>query len=82
MFNGMRRKSGWQMSGLPWTYDLDPGKMALPEREETGKIHPRQTPRTDPPRRVWAMPYGTTSPGTQGSRVGCAGEAPLSPLDG
>jgi hypothetical protein len=42
MFNGMRRKSGWQMSGLPWTYDLDPGKMALPEREETGKIHPRQ----------------------------------------
>jgi hypothetical protein len=40
VFNGMRRKNGWQMSGLPWTYDLDPGKMALPEREETGKIHP------------------------------------------
>jgi hypothetical protein len=40
VFNGMRQKNGWQISGLPWTYDLDRGKMALPEREETGKIHP------------------------------------------
>lgn len=48
VFNGMRRKNGWQMSGLPWTYELDPGKMALPEREEIGEIHPA-TPRTDAP---------------------------------
>ena len=40
VFNGMRRKNGWQMSGLPWTYDLDPDKMALPEREDAGEIHP------------------------------------------
>jgi hypothetical protein len=26
-------------TGLPWTYDLDPGRMALPERE-TGQLHP------------------------------------------
>jgi hypothetical protein len=39
VLNGMRRKSGWLMSGLPWTGDLDPGKMALPGREETGEIH-------------------------------------------
>ena len=38
VFNGMRRKNGWQMSGLPWTYDLDPDRMALPERE-TGTLH-------------------------------------------
>ena len=39
VFNGMRRKNGWQMSGLPWTYDLDPDTMTLPEREETGELH-------------------------------------------
>ncbi len=39
VFDGMRRKNGWQMSGLPWTYDLDPERMALPERE-TGELHP------------------------------------------
>ena len=39
VFDGMRRKNGWQMSGLPWTYDLDPDRMALPERE-TGTLHP------------------------------------------
>ena len=40
VFNGMRRKNGWQMSGLPWTYDLDPTSMALPEREDIGELHP------------------------------------------
>ncbi len=40
VFDGMRRKNGWQMSGLPWTYDLDPERMALPQREETGELHP------------------------------------------
>ncbi len=40
VFNGMRRKNGWQMSGLPWTYDLDPASMALPEREDIGELHP------------------------------------------
>ena len=34
VFDGMRRKNGWTMSGLPWTYDLDPERMALPERED------------------------------------------------
>ena len=37
VFDGMRRKNGWVMSGLPWTYDLDPTTMALPERE-TGTL--------------------------------------------
>jgi rhodanese-related sulfurtransferase len=37
VFDGMRRKNGWVMSGLPWTYDLDPTAMALPERE-TGTL--------------------------------------------
>jgi rhodanese-related sulfurtransferase len=27
---GKRVKNGWKNSGLPWTYDLDPGKMGLP----------------------------------------------------
>jgi rhodanese-related sulfurtransferase len=27
---GKRMKNGWKNSGLPWTYDLDPGKMSLP----------------------------------------------------
>ena len=39
VFDGMRRKNGWQMSGLPWTYDLDIGHMALPEREAEN-LHP------------------------------------------
>ncbi len=32
VFNGTRMKNGWKASGLPWTYDLDPARMALPER--------------------------------------------------
>jgi rhodanese-related sulfurtransferase len=39
VFHGMRLKNGWKASGLPWTYDLDPARMALPERE-TGTLHP------------------------------------------
>ena len=39
VFHGMRLRNGWKASGLPWTYDLDPGRMALPERE-TGELHP------------------------------------------
>ncbi len=38
VFDGMRRMNGWTMSGLPWTYDLDPARMALPEREELGTL--------------------------------------------
>ena len=38
-FNGMRRKNGWQMSGPPWTCELDPDTMALPDREETREMH-------------------------------------------
>ena len=40
VFNGMRRKNGWVMSGLPWTYDLDPAVMAVPKRDEIGELHP------------------------------------------
>jgi rhodanese-related sulfurtransferase len=39
VFDGMRRKNGWQMASLPWTYELDPGRMALPDREEPGTLH-------------------------------------------
>ena len=39
VFDGMRRKNGWQMSGLPWTYDLDIGQMDLPE-SEAENLHP------------------------------------------
>ena len=39
VFDGMRVKNGWKVSGLPWTYDLDPDVMALPERE-AGELHP------------------------------------------
>ncbi len=38
VFDGMRMKNGWKNSGLPWTYDLDPGHMALPVRE-SGTLH-------------------------------------------
>jgi rhodanese-related sulfurtransferase len=38
VFDGMRLKNGWKASGLPWTYDLDPARMALPERE-FGTLH-------------------------------------------
>jgi rhodanese-related sulfurtransferase len=39
VFVGMRLKNGWKASGLPWTYDLDPRRMALPTRA-TGALHP------------------------------------------
>jgi rhodanese-related sulfurtransferase len=38
VFHGMRMKNGWRTAALPWTYDLDPQRMALPERE-TGTLH-------------------------------------------
>jgi rhodanese-related sulfurtransferase len=38
VFHGMRLKNGWKASGLPWTYELDPERMALPERE-LGALH-------------------------------------------
>ena len=38
VFKGTRRRNGWLMSGLPWTYSIDPTQMALPERE-TGELH-------------------------------------------
>jgi|GEM_PF-184124 len=31
VFNGQRMKNGWKNSGLPWTYDIDPKLMQLPE---------------------------------------------------
>jgi rhodanese-related sulfurtransferase len=43
VFHGMRLKNGWKVSGLPWTYDLDPERMQLPEREarelHAGNVH-------------------------------------------
>ncbi len=38
VFDGMRMKNGWRNSGLPWTYELDPAQMLLPERE-SGALH-------------------------------------------
>ena len=38
VFDGLRMKNGWKNSGLPWTYDLDPDHMLLPERE-SGTLH-------------------------------------------
>jgi rhodanese-related sulfurtransferase len=31
VFQGQRMKNGWKNSGLPWTYDLNPDRMRLPE---------------------------------------------------
>ncbi len=33
VFDGMRMKNGWKNAGLPWTYELDRERMALPARE-------------------------------------------------
>jgi rhodanese-related sulfurtransferase len=33
VFHGMRMKNGWKNSGLPWTYEIDRDRMALPARE-------------------------------------------------
>ena len=32
--HGKRIKNGWKNSGLPWTYDLDPKKIRLPEIQD------------------------------------------------
>ena len=32
VFDGMRMKNGWKNSGLPWTYEIDPRRMLMPER--------------------------------------------------
>ena len=39
VFDGMRRKNGWVMSGLPWTYALDPATMAVPQKNEVGELN-------------------------------------------
>jgi len=36
----MRMKNGWKNSGLPWTYEIDRDRMALPKREST-ELRPR-----------------------------------------
>jgi hypothetical protein len=33
VFQGQRMKNGWKNSGLPWTYELAPERMRLPERQ-------------------------------------------------
>ncbi len=33
VFQGKRMKNGWKNSGLPWTYELAPARMRLPERQ-------------------------------------------------
>jgi rhodanese-related sulfurtransferase len=30
VFDGQHMVNGWRNSGLPWTYDVDPARMALP----------------------------------------------------
>lgn len=32
VFFGKRMKNGWKNSGLPWTYDVNPKQMRLPDR--------------------------------------------------
>ena len=32
VFRGMPMRNGWKNSGCPWTYDLTPERMALPEK--------------------------------------------------
>jgi rhodanese-related sulfurtransferase len=32
VFQGQRLVNGWQNSGLPWTYDIDPSRMVLPAK--------------------------------------------------
>ncbi len=39
VFHGMRVVNGWKGSGLPWTYELDPDRMAVPDRE-TRALYP------------------------------------------
>ena len=39
VFNGMRRRNGWVMSGLPWTYALDLATMAVPKKQELGELN-------------------------------------------
>jgi rhodanese-related sulfurtransferase len=39
VFHGMPMKNGWRNAALPWTYDLEPERMQLPEREE-GSLQP------------------------------------------
>ena len=39
VFDGMRRKNGWVMSGLPWTYELDLATMAVPKKQELGELN-------------------------------------------
>ena len=31
-FKGQHMKNGWKNSGLPWTYELDPDRMIVPEK--------------------------------------------------
>lgn len=31
LYKGKRMKNGWKNSGLPWTYEINPNKMKLPE---------------------------------------------------
>jgi rhodanese-related sulfurtransferase len=33
VFRGQRLKNGWKNSGLPWTYDIDPNRMLMPQVE-------------------------------------------------
>ena len=33
VYFGKRMKNGWKNSGLPWTYDVNPEQMRLPERQ-------------------------------------------------
>jgi rhodanese-related sulfurtransferase len=33
VFQGQRMKNGWKNSGLPWTYELAPERMRLPEQQ-------------------------------------------------
>jgi len=31
LFVGLRQKNGWKNSGIPWTYEVDPGRVVVPK---------------------------------------------------
>jgi hypothetical protein len=48
VFDGMRRRNGWVMSGLPWSYDPDPERWRFPSASPANCIP--VTTRTNPGR--------------------------------
>ena len=37
-YHGKRMRNGWKNAGLPWTYDLDPALVWLPDKDDMQKL--------------------------------------------